>query len=247
MGYRIEQAEQYRGHNYWNWQAWIESAPEELDQIESVVWILHPTFKVSRVTKRSKDNKFRLEASGWGMFLIRAELILKSEDRINLSRMLKLTIPDDQEEIQSISTNPVKTMANKKPTGNAPTIFLSYSSEDESQAHEIRQTIESLGARVLDARSISAGLPLSAAITKLIRESDAVIGVIGSEYPSPYVIDEMKKATIQDKPVVTLLTENIESPSNLVPDIQMLRVGPDKDQTNSILARFVGKLRTTSD
>ncbi|MCS6290879.1 MAG: TIR domain-containing protein [Nitrospira sp.] len=243
MGYRIAQNEEYRGHNFWNWSAWIESTPEDLDQVEFVVWVLHPTFDPSRVECHSRDTNFRLDTSGWGIFRLRAELHLKNKETILISRMLRLTVPNDQEETSSISTIPLR-FTTKNSMENTPTVFLSYSSEDESQAQEIRQTVENLGARVLDARSISSGLPLTAAIKKLIRESDAVIGVIGSEYPSPYVIDEMKTATAQDKPVVTFLPDNIDSPLGLSSDVQMLRVGKDNKLTNSLIAGFVEKLRT---
>jgi transcription initiation factor IIF auxiliary subunit len=32
------------GGERWNWSVWIDGPDAELDQVESVEWVLHPTF-----------------------------------------------------------------------------------------------------------------------------------------------------------------------------------------------------------
>jgi len=241
MSYRIAQSERYLGHDYWNWSAWIEATPDELDQLEVVIWILHPTFSPSRVESRSRDTRFRLTTSGWGTFRLRAGLHCKGRDPFLISHMLRLTYPHNQEANESASTS-LSSARRKRSERNSPTVFLSYSSEDESQAHQVRQAMERLGARVLDARSISADLPFDAAIRKMIRESDAVMSVIGSDYASPYVLTEMKMATAEEKPAIALLPENVEWPSGLSRDVQALRLGKDSMAMDSGLAGFIGNL-----
>lgn len=242
MSYRIAQSEEYRGSEYWNWSAWIEATPNDLDQLESVVWILHPTFSPSRVESRSRDTKFRLDTSGWGTFRLRAELHRPGKVLLLLSRTLRLTVPDDQEAI-SFTAPSFSSVPRKGSSENNPTIFLSYSSEDESQAQDIRQTMERLGTRVLDARSVSAGFPVNAAIQKMIRESDGIISLIGSDYASPNVMCEMQIAAAQEKPAITILPESIESPKGLSFNNQTLRFGKDLIAVESQLEGFVGKLR----
>lgn len=242
MSYRIAQSEEYLGRDYWNWSAWIEATPDELDQLEVVIWILHPSFSPSRVESRSRDTQFRLSTSGWGTFRLRAELHCKGRDPLSISRNLRLTYPDNQEPNESASTRLSSAPRKRSEGNNSPTVFLSYSSEDESQALQVRQAMERLGARVLDARSISADVPFDAAIRKMIRESDAVMSVIGSDYASPYVLTEMKVAAAEEKPTITLLPENVGWPSGLSRGAQVLRIGKDSIPMESRLAGFIGNL-----
>jgi hypothetical protein len=51
--YKISQDFNYKGDDYWGWSVWIEAKEEEqLDKIEYVVYVLHPTFKppIQRLT-----------------------------------------------------------------------------------------------------------------------------------------------------------------------------------------------------
>jgi hypothetical protein len=238
MSYRIAQSEEYLGHNYWNWSAWIEASPEELDKLDFVTWILHPTFNPSRIQNRSRDTKFRLDTSGWGTFVLRAQLHQKGQpDAPMISRMLKLSYPDDEgfETNQSLG-------AKKRSEASKPTVFLSYSSEDENHAQQVRLTLARMGARVLDAKSVSADLPFDAAIRKMIRESDGVMSVLGSDYASPNVVAEIKLAKAEEKPVITVLPQGVERPSGLIHGVEELRLKPELSSMDSQLAGFVGRL-----
>jgi TIR domain/YEATS family len=246
MTYRIGQDEHYLGHDRWKWSAWIDASPNELDQVKEVTWILHPTFNPSRVVIRSRENNFRLDTSGWGTFSLRARIQLETQpDALVVSRMLKLTYPDDEgslapeEGLEAISAAPI---APGRST-HAPTIFLSYSSEDKLQALKVRSTIERLGGRVLDASGIGADLPFQAAIRKMIRESDGLMSVVGSDYVSPIVLSDMKLAQSEDKPMVTMLPENVTLPSDLPHDIQSVRLGNSGEVSEVGLAEFVRKLQ----
>ena len=244
MKYRIGQDEHYQGHDRWKWSAWIDAAPDELDQVKEVAWILHPTFNPSRVVVRSRENNFRLDTSGWGTFVLRARVQLESEpDALVISRMLKLTYPDDQESLAPARGLPSASSASVVQSTRAPTIFLSYSSEDKLQALNVRSTFERLGARVLDASSISPDLPFQAAVRKMIRESDGLMSVIGSDYVSPIVLSDMKLAQSEDKPVITMIPEDVTFPADLPRDLDSVRLGHDGDISEVGLAAFVGKLQ----
>lgn len=90
----IHQSEQYVGDNYWKWSVWIEGASEELDALEFVEWQLHPTFPnpIRRVSDRSI--KFRLDTSGWGVFMIHASAQRKDGTSQRLRHYLQLHFPD---------------------------------------------------------------------------------------------------------------------------------------------------------
>ena len=82
------------GIDWWRWWVFIKGAPEELDKIEHVTYMLHPTFHnpVRKVTDRSSN--FRLESVGWGGFRINAKVTLKDGTVISLSHELTLHYPD---------------------------------------------------------------------------------------------------------------------------------------------------------
>jgi transcription initiation factor IIF auxiliary subunit len=60
MTIRIEQGIKYQGDDYWNWWIWIEGSQEELDQIDHVTYILHPTFPNPVREVNNRSTKFRL-------------------------------------------------------------------------------------------------------------------------------------------------------------------------------------------
>ena len=117
MEYRIAPSQDYKGHDYWDWSAWIEAEPPAaLRQIQRVVWILHPTFKRSRVESTDVDHAFRLDTSGWGTFLLRAELHLSDGSTTTIKHMLELTEPDKQGQA------PSKAAASTRPDVKAPNV-----------------------------------------------------------------------------------------------------------------------------
>lgn len=93
----IGQWEQYEGENWWKWAVWLEGSGDALDQVETVEWLLHPTFPnpVRRCTNR--EDKFRLETAGWGVFPIRAKVHMKDGQHHVLSHHLKLHYEDGRE------------------------------------------------------------------------------------------------------------------------------------------------------
>jgi hypothetical protein len=240
--YRIAQYEKYIGHDRWKWSAWIEGSTEDLDLIECVTWILHPTFSPSRVERRTRENNFRLDTSGWGTFVLRAQLHRKDQDDTQvIRRTLKLTYPDDGPPGTAEEPNAPASFTQQS-EANKPTVFLSYSSEDAQQALQVRRGIERLGVRILEANTIAPSLPLEAAIRKMIRESDAVLSVVGSDYISPSVVFEMKTAQAEEKPVVTVLPDDGTWPSGLATDVASVRNTNDEASMMSALAPFVGRL-----
>ena len=94
MALKIEQGFEYQGEDWWKWWIWIDGSKEELDQVDRVIYILHPTFHNPVRTVTTRSTKFRLEASGWGVFLIRAKVIHKSGRETLLTHDLVLKYSD---------------------------------------------------------------------------------------------------------------------------------------------------------
>jgi transcription initiation factor IIF auxiliary subunit len=90
---KIAQDYEYVGEDYWKWWAWIEGPAKELNQIESVNYNLHPTFKNLVRTITSRQNKFRLETAGWGVFMLYATVLGKDGSKSKLKHYIELRYP----------------------------------------------------------------------------------------------------------------------------------------------------------
>jgi transcription initiation factor IIF auxiliary subunit len=94
MALRIEQGFKYQGEDYWDWWLWIEGPQEELDQIDRVIYILHPTFPNPVREVKDHSTKFRMTTAGWGVFLVRATVKHKNGKETSLTHYLQLEYPD---------------------------------------------------------------------------------------------------------------------------------------------------------
>ena len=90
----IEQGAEYAGHDRWNWWVWLEGTPAELDEIERVVYVLHPSFHNPVREVDDRPSKFRLETSGWGTFTIHAKAFHRDGRETPLEHYLSLVYPD---------------------------------------------------------------------------------------------------------------------------------------------------------
>ncbi len=92
--YKIAQGFSYQGDDWWKWWLWIDAADDMLDEIEHVVYTLHPTF--ANPVRKTSDRRshFKLETEGWGTFVIRAKVVLKDGSEILLKHELSLQYPD---------------------------------------------------------------------------------------------------------------------------------------------------------
>jgi transcription initiation factor IIF auxiliary subunit len=90
MALKTEQGFKYRGEDYWDWWIWIDGSEEELDQIDHVTYILHPTFPKPVRVVMNRSTKFRLDTAGWGVFLIRATVKYKNGRETPLTHYLTL-------------------------------------------------------------------------------------------------------------------------------------------------------------
>jgi NTE family protein len=72
----LAQDSTYVADEYWRWSVWLEPTSEaELDQVDHVVYTLHPTFPNPVQTVRDRSTKFRLTTEGWGTFRLFATVV----------------------------------------------------------------------------------------------------------------------------------------------------------------------------
>ena len=90
MNLDIQQTASYAGDERWNWSVWIDGPDVELDQVESVEWVLHPTFPHPIMLVKQRQSKFRLDGSGWGEFEINARVTAKDGGQQQLKHWLRL-------------------------------------------------------------------------------------------------------------------------------------------------------------
>jgi hypothetical protein len=227
MSYRIAQDFKYVGHDYWQWWAWIEAEPEELDAVQEVAWILHPSFSQNRVVVRDRARGFRLETAGWGSFLLRAEVLRKDGQKRALRHPLRLEYPDE-------AAAPLRSGRPEAPARAPRSVFLSYSTADARTAARVRAELEKAGLKVMDQSRLGAGEPWREGLQRMIAQSDAVIGLVEGDEVSPWVSAEMHTAMAAAKPTLALLGSGA-SQAGLPGQVRMLQVDVGRLDPGSII------------
>ena len=239
MSYRIAQDFDYAGNDYWHWRAWIEAEPAMMQAVDKVVWLLHPSFKRTRITTANRSSGFMLKASGWGTFRLRAEVVLNSGESRTLSKTLKLEYPDDH---ATAATRGLSAGTGKPGVSNvgdavAPprTVFLSYSGEDSRAASRLRNKLEDAGIAVLDASRLKPGESWAEALRLMMAKSDWVIGLVTESEASPFVLDELQAAVAADMPAVALVPFG-SAGAGLPASIQRLTFDPSRGETSELVS-----------
>ena len=89
---KIKQDEKYDGDDWWHWSVWLDG--DDVTEVEKVVWKLHPTFPEPEREADNRDRNFRIDASGWGGFVIKADVHMKDGSKKQLRHELELHYPD---------------------------------------------------------------------------------------------------------------------------------------------------------
>lgn len=97
--FAIKQGFEYEGEEWWKWWIWIEAPMEKLNEIDHVVYTLHPTFASPVRRVKNRETKFKLESAGWGVFTIYARICLKDKTEIAIEHDLELQYPDGKKNL----------------------------------------------------------------------------------------------------------------------------------------------------
>jgi hypothetical protein len=203
----------------WDWSVWIDGPDADLDQVDTVEWVLHPTFSVPIVRVNERQSKFRLDSSGWAEFEINAHLTATDGGHQHLKHWLRLADAGD---------TPAGKPAGKKPAGKKPAIFVSASLADARWEDAVREALGRRGVEVLTANDIPAGMPVDAAISSTLDRADSVIGIFSAK-SGAWTEREVNQAIEQGVSVVPLAVGPYASIPDGLSHIQTARISDPAD------------------
>lgn len=219
MTLRIKQESTYTGSDWWTWAVWLDGPAEELDQVDHVIYTLHPTFPTPVQRVGDRESRFRLESAGWGEFEIYLDIGFKNGQTRKRKHWLHLRSPAG------------KRAAPKRaamPSGGSPQIqrvFLSYGVADAQIGRMLGAALTHRGLEVLTAEDmISKGIPFEQKIDDVTRRADAAVFILSGR-PSLWVMREIETALDQRIPHIlpVLVGEDIELPARLR-ELQAIRI-----------------------
>ncbi|MFH2112700.1 MAG: pYEATS domain-containing protein [Candidatus Bathyarchaeota archaeon] len=79
--------------SWYRWRLFVAEPDSVLDTIESVEYLLHPTFPSPYQVTRNRDDRFALEGSGWGSFTVNVTVNYRDGDREEKEYFLDLGKP----------------------------------------------------------------------------------------------------------------------------------------------------------
>ena len=92
MKFKLKNDWEYMGEDRWDWEVYLVSDnPADLDAVDSVKYILHPTFANPIRIIKDREDGFRLKTNGWGTFEITAFVNFKSGEKLKLEHDLALS------------------------------------------------------------------------------------------------------------------------------------------------------------
>ncbi len=182
---KINQTSRRKNDRLWSWSISLSASNEELNQVDKVIYHLHPTFKKSEVVKTNRSRNFRLDASGWGTFVVRIEIFYSDGNTEELRHRLKF----DHEK---------------------PKVFLSYpgsGGEFDEVVQALKNEADTLGWGITSADEINPGEDWDYALNKQIDDAQLFV-LVGGETPSRHVAEEIRTARELGKPVIALDKDN---------------------------------------
>lgn len=175
---QVEQSSTQLSDTRWQWAVWLGGSDQELDGVEKVVYHLHHTFSNPVVEVSNRESSFRLEASGWGTFVIRVQVIGKDGEEQMMRHRLRFSRTE-------------------------PTVFVAATSAEEKEVEEVKEIMKGLQIGVSTSLDVAADEdPLSEARQRIDR-AKAVILINGAE-PSRWVFEEIETAKALGKPIVSI-------------------------------------------
>lgn len=209
MDLQLVQEAQEKEPGWWQWSIWLDGPAEELDQVERVEYILHSTFREPVQTVTDRATNFRLNAGGWGEFMIYAHVYL--EDGHVEKHEHWLTLRDAPPRARRRRSSPGAgggTRRRRAVSEEAQPVYLSYSVADSPFAGELAEALRTQGVTVVTDEDISIESPAVKAISSTTEEPSAVAGavVVVSDARSGYMVErDVRRIQRQDIPVYLVL------------------------------------------
>ena len=74
---------------------WIDGDPSDLNQVEKVEYLLHPSFRRMFRLSRNRESKFRVTIWTWGLFEIRIIIFMLDGSKLEINYFLDYELPPD--------------------------------------------------------------------------------------------------------------------------------------------------------
>jgi hypothetical protein len=194
---RLENDSKLLADDWWQWSVWVDGPPEELAEVQSVTYRLHPTFPKPVVQTTDASTKFAFSSAGWGEFMITAHAEMKDGRTIRLERWLDLGGGEESGE------------------GRRPTVFLSHSVADSAIVSVLRDSLAKQG---IDVHTAEQNLePVEGMVEQLDRQlenADVVVALV-SEPPSRFVEQEALTARKKGRFVLPVVVGGARVPGTL--------------------------------
>ena len=87
----VNDSQETPGNKAWyDWSIYLEAEPKIMDMIDKVWYHLHPTFPQPHILVDDRTNGFRLKGTGWGEFIVIADIFVKGGEIISKRHYLRL-------------------------------------------------------------------------------------------------------------------------------------------------------------
>ena len=202
--------------NYWTWTMWLSGTPRDLDQIEMVEYLLHPSYPNRRRVSRSRTNGFRIQSNGWGEFKVIVTITFDSGKSERREHWLRLGSDD------------------RDPERGLRSVFLSFAAADQTVANAIRDAFDKRGVAVVSAEQMAPGMPWQDAMHMYLAGADALVAVI-PESGSEWMYFEVAVARSSQKPVIPIaLAGRLPKSSDAFSGIQWITLTDRKDASKVV-------------
>lgn len=92
MSLRIRNKWKYKDSNRWDWEAFIDDdGSGELEDVDYVEYVLHPTFPNPIRKVKDPNNKFELKTNGWGTFNLKAFAVKNDGSKVKMEHVIELS------------------------------------------------------------------------------------------------------------------------------------------------------------
>jgi transcription initiation factor IIF auxiliary subunit len=197
MSIRVEQAATRRGQDSWDWSVWLEGSDEALDQVETAEYVLHPTFPNPVREMSNRANNFRLNAHGWGEFMIHVNIHLKDGETVKYDHWLKL-----RDDTYQAPTKEADFSFDLSATQRR--VYLSCSLADIELAKRIDEVLGQYNFKMLMSDAFDPNLTLERAISLEREPIDGAIFLI-TDFWSPYLPQEAQVMRDNSIPILPIL------------------------------------------
>ena len=228
MNVQVQQVSSMRRTGWWDWSVWLTGSGADLDQIEFVEYVLHPTFSEPVQRRTDRSSGFRLNASGWGEFLIHIHLHTRDGEVIELEHWLRLSeaAPSKGAEPawRGMETLEVaKGIATPEPGVSRPRLYLSYAVVDAALGDDLREALAAQGFDVAPIDSLVGDQTSEAMRADPNKRVQAAVFII-TEVRNPWLSREVEAARAADlRMVAVTVGERARVPAELadVPQVHL--------------------------